>query len=413
MTTVAEAPIATGKAAVGVRTFAVVAAGQLVSILGLSLTAFALGTWIYQKTESVTSLSLVLLAANLPGILISPLAGAIVDRSDRRRVMLAANCTSAFVELVLWILIVAANTRLGSFFLLVAMILLAAMISAADAFQEPAFTASVPLLVPKRHLSRASGFVQFGQALARILAPWLAGLMLLSVGIGPVLGVDAGTFLFAACTLLLVRIPRPSGSMAAGRARGSLSDDAWAGWAYLRERSGLVALLLLFSAVNFLVAMVSLLYIPLVLSFAQADTAGMVMGISGAGMMAGSIAVMKLGTPKRKVAEIMGLLFVGGVVIALDGAGPSGLLVAACGFAMMFVLPVLQATSQVLWQTKVATDYQGRVFSLSRMLRQATIPAGILSGGWLADHFFRPAMQEGGCLAGWLGPWIGVDRDAA
>ena len=76
------------------------------------------------------------------------------------------------------------------------------MISAADAFQDPAFTASVPLLVPKRHLSRASGFVQFSQALARILAPGLAGLMLMKVGIGPVLSVDAGTFLFAAATLL-------------------------------------------------------------------------------------------------------------------------------------------------------------------------------------------------------------------
>lgn len=161
--TEAQEPVATDKAAErGLRTFIIVATGQLVSILGSSLTAFALGTWVYQQTKSVTDLSLIILAATLPGILISPLAGTIVDRSDRRRVMLTSNCVSATVELVLWAMIIGGQTWLGYFFCL------ATVISIADAFQDPAFTASVPLLVAKRHLSRASGFVQFSQALARV-----------------------------------------------------------------------------------------------------------------------------------------------------------------------------------------------------------------------------------------------------
>ena len=409
MLATAEEPVAMQKAVEGgLRTFTIVAAGQLVSILGSQLTAFGLGLWIFKTTGSVTFLGLILLAATLPGILISPLAGTIIDRSDRRRVMLASNCVSAIVEGVLWAMIVggqrapSTDGRLGYFFLL------AMVISVADAFQDPAFTASVPLLVPKRLLSQASGFVQFSQALARILAPGLAGVMLEKVDLGPILLVDACTFLVAAATLLAVRIPRPAGSMAASRDKGSLWRDARAGWIYLHQRTGLVALLILFSAVNFIVASVNVIYIPLILSFATADTAGMVMCVSGVGMLVGSITVMRLGTPKRKVAGIMGLLVLGGVAIGLTGVRPSAPLVAACGFATMFVLPVLQASSQVLWQTKVALEVQGRVFSLRRMISQATLPAAFLTAGWLADSLFEPLMREGGPLAPWLGPWIGM-----
>lgn len=389
-------------AATGLRTFAVVAAGQLVSILGSSLTAFALGTWVYQQTASVTWLSMVILAATLPGILISPLAGTIVDRSDRRRVMLASNCVSGLVEVVLWLLVASGEAWLGYFFLL------AAVISMADAFQDPAYTASVPLLVPKRYLGQASGFVQFSQALARIVAPGLAGVMLVSVGIGPILAVDAVTFLAAAATLLFVRIPRPVFTDETRPNKGSLWRDAEVGWRYLRERSGLVALMLLFFGANLLVALVNVLYIPLVLSFASPVMLGIVLSVGGVGMMAGSIAVLGLGTPNRKVPAIMGLLFAGGIVIGLSGARAFVPLVAGCGFAMMFVLPVLQATSQVLWQTKVAPDVQGRVFALRRMLAQASLPIGYLAAGWLADGLFEPLMQEGGRLAPWLGPWIGT-----
>jgi MFS family permease len=386
----------------GLRTFAIVAAGQLVSILGSALTAFALGTWVYQQTGSVTYLGLIILAATVPGIMIAPLSGSIVDRSDRRRTMLASNFVTCLVELTLWALIVSGHAGLGYFFVL------AAVISIADAFQEPAWMASVPLLVPKRHLSRASGFVQLSQGLARIIAPGLAGIMLVTVGVGVVLLVDASTFLVAVTTLLVVRIPRPAETAAGSRGKGSLWREAAAGWSYLCERRGLVALLLLFSSVNFLVALVNVLYIPLVLSFASPAVLGTVLTIGGIGMMAGSITVMSVGIPQRKIPALMGLIFLGGVVIGLSGVRPHAALIAGSGFAMMFILPVLQSTSQVLWQTKVAADVQGRVFALRRMLAQASLPAAYLAAGPLADHVFEPLLRKGGLLTHTLGPWIGT-----
>jgi len=374
----------------GLRVFGIVAAGQFVSVLGSSLTAFALANWILDQTDnSVTHLSLIILAASLPGILISPVAGSIVDRWDRRRVMLASNCVACVAELLIWGLIVTGQTAFGNF------LILAAMISLADAFQEPAYTASIPLLVPKHHLGRASGFVQSSQGIARIVAPVLAGVMLVTLGISTVLLIDAGTFLVAIATLL-------------SQGKGSLWSEAAVGWRYLRSRVGLMALVILFAFVNFLVASVNVLYFPLVRSFASSAVLGVTLTIGGLGMLAGSVAVMVLGVPNRKVRAILGFIFLGGMVIAFSGLQPSAVLVAINGFVMMSVLPVLQSTSQVLWQTKVAPDVQGRVFALRRMLTQATIPLGQLAAGPLADVVFEPLFRRGGGLTSTVGAWIGV-----
>lgn len=387
----------------GLRVFGIVAAGQFVSVLGSSLTAFALANWILDQTDnSVTHLSLIILAASLPGILISPVAGSIVDRWDRRRVMLASNCVACVAELLIWGLIVTGQTAFGNF------LILAAMISLADAFQEPAYTASIPLLVPKHHLGRASGFVQSSQGIARIVAPVLAGVMLVTLGISTVLLIDAGTFLVAIATLLYVRFPRPLATEEGSQGKGSLWSEAAVGWRYLRSRVGLMALVILFAFVNFLVASVNVLYFPLVRSFASSAVLGVTLTIGGLGMLAGSVAVMALGVPKRKVRAILGFIFLGGMVIAFSGLQPSAVLVAINGFVMMSVLPVLQSTSQVLWQTKVAPDVQGRVFALRRMLTQATIPLGQLAAGPLADVVFEPLFRRGGGLTSTVGAWIGV-----
>ena len=219
---------------------------------------------------------------------------------------------------------------------------------------------------------------------------------------------DAGTFLFATTTLLVSQIPRPKETEEGSRGKGSLWRESVAGWNYLRDRSGLMSLLLLFALVNPLLGCVNLLYIPLVLSFASPRVLGATLTIGGAGMLVGSMAVMGLGAPKQKIRTILGLIFVGGLVISLSGVRPSAALIAGSGFVMMLVLPVLQTTSLVLWQTKVAPDVQGRVFALRRMLAQAPLPLAYLVAGPLADKIFEPLLKKGGPLASSVGAWIGV-----
>lgn len=388
----------------GVWTFGLVAAGQFVSLFGSSLSAFAMGIWAYDQTGSATLLSMIILAASLPGILVTPLAGSVVDRYDRRLVMLLSDSTAGFTTLLIAALFFTGHFAIGWIFAL------AVVSSLANAFQEPAYTASIPLLVPKRHLGRASGVVQLSQGVARIATPLLAAAALKNqgMGLGLLLGIDFATFLVAVSTLALVRFPRPLASEEGSLGRGSLWREAAAGWGYLRRRRGLVGLLCLFASLNFLVSMVNVLYIPLVMTFASKEAMAAALTVGGMGMLVGSILVTILGTPQRKVRSLLGLIFLGGVAIGLTGAVASVPYIAVCGFGMMMVLPILLSTYQVLWQTKVTPDVQGRVFALRRVSVQATIPAGQLAAGPLADFVFEPLLVSGGVLSGTIGAWIGT-----
>ena len=385
----------------GMRTFSVLALGQFVSLTGSSLTTFALGIWIYQETKSVSLLGWVILAASLPGVMVAPLAGTIVDRWNRRTVMLLSDLTAGISTVLVAAMVITGQMHHWHIFML------AIVNSLVGAFQEPAYSASVPLLVPKRHLGRASGFVQLSQGLARIVTPLLAGYLLVASGIGLILLIDVATFLFAVATLTMLSIPSPARESLEPTGAKELVHDAAKALRFLWERTGLISLLALFTCVNFVVAFVNVLYIPLVLSFATEDVLGRVLTFGGVGMLLGSIACAALGTPQRKIASMMGLLFLGGVVIAATGLQESAILIASAGFVMMLILPVLQATSQVLWQTKVPLAMQGRVFALRRTMAQCSLPAAYLAAGPLADHVFEPLMRGNSKLAMSVGSWIG------
>jgi len=149
----------------GMRTFFVVWIGQLISVVGSNLTGFGLAIWMYLETDSVTLLALIMLATTLPGIVIGPLAGAFVDRLDRRKVMLIGDSSAGTATLVVVLLLLTDQLELWHIYLM------ATIGSVANSFQEPAYTASVPLLVPKKHLGRANGLVQMGQAMGALVAP--------------------------------------------------------------------------------------------------------------------------------------------------------------------------------------------------------------------------------------------------
>ena len=173
----------------GFAVFAVVLAGQAVSILGTGLTGFALGVWVFQRTGSATQFALVALALLLPVVLLLPVAGALVDRWDRRWAMIVGDAGSGLCSLGLAALVWSGRLEVWHIWLL------CAGSSAFSALQYPAFTAASTLLVPRRHLGRAAGLTQLAIAAAQILAPLLAGALLGRIGLRGVLLVDVLTFL--------------------------------------------------------------------------------------------------------------------------------------------------------------------------------------------------------------------------
>ena len=391
------APVATTS---GLRTFFTVWAGQLVSVTGSTMSAFAVQFWIYSETGSVTNLAMVSLAFSLPSVLVSPFAGALVDRWDRRRVMFASDTVAAVATLALAVLYATDSLELWHVFLAVA------VIGLSNAFQEPAWLASIPLLVPKAHLGRANGLVQLNQGVSLVLAPALAGAVLVTAGLQAVLFIDVATFFVAMIALLIVRFPRPEGHATANTS--SLRAEAAVGWRVVRERPGLFGLLWIYAGVNFSLAFANVLLIPLVVAFASEGAAGGVFSAAGIGLITGSVAVSAWGGPKRRVRGTMTAIAVGGAFVMLFGVRPSVLLVAVCSVGLMAIVPVANTSSQVLWQLKVPPAMQGRVFSIRRMISQGISPIAILASGPLADRVFEPLLAEGGALAGNIGSVIGV-----
>ena len=177
--------------------------GQMVSLIGSGLTGFALGVWVYQRTGSVTQLALISLFTILPGIVISPIAGTLVDRWDRRWTMLLGDCGAGLSTLALALLLFADRLELWHIYLATS------VSSTCSAFQYPAYAGATTLLVPSQHLGRASGLVHLGRSVAQLISPVLAGILVVTLQIQGVILLDFATFLFALVTLLLVRFPKP------------------------------------------------------------------------------------------------------------------------------------------------------------------------------------------------------------
>jgi MFS transporter, DHA3 family, macrolide efflux protein len=382
------------------RTFFTVWAGQLVSVTGSTMSAFAVQFWVYSETGSVTNLAMISLAFSLPAVVISPVAGALVDRWDRRTVMVVADTVAAAATLTMAFLYAGDRLELWQVFAIVA------VIGLSNAFQNPAWLASIPLLVPKAHLGRANGLVQLNDGLSLVLAPAAAGAVLVTAGLEAVLFIDVATFAVALLALAIVRFPRPEGHETANT--GSLRAEAAVGWRFVRERPGLFGMLWIFAGVNFSLAFANVLIIPLVVAFSSEGAAGGVLSAAGVGLIAGSVAVSAWGGPKRRVRGTMLAIGIAGVGVALAGVRPSLVLVGACTVVLMAVVPVANTASQVLWQLKVPPVMQGRVFSVRRMIAQGISPIAILSSGPLADRVFEPLLAEGGALAGSVGSVIGV-----
>ncbi len=384
------------------RTFIIIWIGQFVSLIGSGLTNFALAVWVFLETGSVTPLALVMLFGTVPHLVVAPFAGVLVDRWDRRKAMIFSDSGAAICTLVVALLLYMGELRVWH-------ICLAVLVSSSfSTFQWPAYSASTTLLVPKRHLARASGMVQTAESASVILSPMIAGILIMTIQIWGILVIDFATFLFALGTLLAIRIPRPEITADSQKRRGSFLREVAYGWTYIRDRPGLLALLAFFAGVNFSCSSFGALFVPMVLSFSSPAVLGTLESVGGVGMLLGGLFLSTWGGPKRRVNGVLGFgLLVGAAAIFL-GIRPSVLIIAVANFVYLFAVPTVNGCSQAIWQIKTAPDVQGRVFSVRRAIAWSTTPISYLLVGALADRVFEPAMAVNGSLVKSVGSIIGV-----
>ncbi len=386
------------------RTFLIIWMGQVVSIIGSGLTSFALGVWIFQQTGQATPFAITVLFGTLPRLLLTPVAGSLADRWNRRWLMILADTGNALVTLVVVFLVMTDSLQIWNIYLV------ALAGSLFSAFQEPAYTASITMLVPKKDLARASGLMQVAQSLEMLIAPLLAGILFGLIGLRGIVLIDFLTYFFAVGALLIVRIPQPPLTTPAEEdGRGKIWRDAVFGWQYLRQRVGLFNLLLYFALVNFLLNLSGVLTGPLVLSFSTPPVLGAVQTATGFGMLLGGLVLGIWGGPKRRIAGVLGFIALGSLAVITIGLRANPFWIGAGYFFFLFTVPIASGCSQAIFQTKVAPDVQGRVFAIRSLISRSIMPLAFLLAGPLADRVFEPLMRPGGVLAESLpGMLIGV-----
>jgi MFS transporter, DHA3 family, macrolide efflux protein len=393
---------AKSQSAGSMKTFGVIWLGQLMSLIGSGLTSFALAIWIYKQSGSTTQLTVISLFTTIPGLVAGPFIGALVDRWDRRAVMIASLSVSGFSIMGLALLFFTNQMAFWHICLGVG------INSIAGAFLWPAYHASTAVLVPPHQLGRAAGMNELSYAATQLLAPVLGGVLLGTIRLHGIFLIDGLSFLFALATLLVVRIPKVAATTDGAKGKGSLWREALSGWTYIRARSGLLALLVFAVFTRFVMGSVHVLITPLVLSFTNEKMLGVIMSVGGVGAVIGSVAMASWGGPRRRVYGLLAAELVGGVCVMLAGLQPSVMLFGAAIFVYLLRWPVGLVCNQAIWLSKVAPDIQGRVLSIRQLVGFSALPLSYAVAGPLVDRVLEPMFAPGGALASAVGGVVGV-----
>lgn len=399
------APNIQGDSGTGFNRFLPVAFNHFASSFATGLVGFGLSVWVFQTTRSVTALSLLAIGALLPRIFSSVLAGAVVDRWGARLAIIGGNL-GALVSLLPCFLLFREG-RLGLWHVCVSMML-------ASAFQSllwPAISASVPALLEKKDFVRANGLLQAVNAASGILAPPVAGIAALRFGTGTVLLITLVVFGVSTLPIAFTRIPVPPVDQPADEqgkvARSSLSGITGA-WTFLRRDETLFRLAAVFAASSFVVALATVLLKPLVLSFGSVPSLGTVMSVGSIGLLLGGLAVTAVGKGAATFKQVMWLMAAGGVCMALAGSRASVSLIAIATGLYFFIMAVVSSGVQVIIQSSVPLNLQGRMHATLAAISLAAMPLAYPLAGPLADYVFEPLFAERGLLVDNVGRLIGV-----
>lgn len=394
----------------GMQTFTVIWFGQLVSLLGTAMTRFALLTWTYQQTSSATSLALLGFFSFSSLVLLSPIAGVLIDRMDRRWVILLADLGAGLTTIALLLLYTTDYLQIWHLYLT------QALVGAFEAFQIPAYSAVTTMLVSRAQYTRINGMRSLAESVSQACAPFFAGFMLVLIGIQGIMLIDVATFLISITTLLLVRIPHLTPKPRNSLKKSSFLQELLFGFRYIFQRQGLLGLLMIFVGINLFAAITYYAILPaMILARTNQNELALaaVQSALGIGGVVGGLAMSFWGGPRRRIHSI----FAGAAISFLLGdflaaIGRSVLIWVISGFTSSFFIPFITGANRSIWQSKIPPDLQGRVFSVQEMFRQASIPVGYLLAGPLADKLFEPAMASGGNLAGIFGWLVGTGSGA-
>jgi MFS family permease len=372
------------------------------------MSSFALTIWVWEITEQTTALALFGFFTQIPRILIAPFAGIIVDRYNRKLLMIAGDTVAGLSTIAILLLYLTHNLQIWHLYVA------GSIAGTFEQIQELAYSATISVMVPEKQYSRASSIGFLASYGSNIMAPALAGSLYYLISLAGILTIDLITFVLAVTTVLFAHIPQPKITETAQQSRSNILHEISFGFRYIAKRPSLLALLLSASLFWFAHDIGAALYSPMILARTGNDARvlGTVASAAGIGGVIGALIITGWGGPKRRINGFLLGMVGAGISKTVFGFGQTLFIWLPAQFCSSVNFPLLGSSYDAIWLAKVKPAVQGRVFATRSMLMMIMSALGYLIAGPLADFVFEPAMKPQGSLAPIFGGIFGTGNGA-
>ena len=407
----------------GMTAFIIIWIGQILSLLGTAISQFGLRLWTFDQSGGLaTPMTWIGFSFIVPMIVFTPVVGILVDRANRKLMMMVSDLAAAFTTLTVLLLFATGSLRIWHLYV-------TAFISGTfQGFQWPAYSAAISLMLDKKDYTRANAMLGMAGPASNIFAPVLAGALIGPLGrwaianlpglSGQVSGqpglivifvLDLISAAFAVGTLLFVHIPQPARSEQDSQARAGFLKQAAFGFDYIFQRPGLLGLQMIFLIGNFFYVIGFAVRDPMILARTNSDELifGSVQTAGALGGVIGGLIIGAWGGFRKRIHGVLLGWTLSGLAMVVLGLPQLSVIWLVGSFATMAISPLVNASNQSIWQEKVPPDIQGRVFATRRLIAWMVSPIAQAIAGPLADQVFEPLVRKNTVLSTGLPAWLG------
>ena len=375
--------------------------GELISNIGSGMTAFALSVYIYEKTGSVSYVSLITLLSFMPSIVLSPIGGLLADRYDRRLLMIIGDLFSGLgLVYILW------NIQAGEKSI-VPIFVGITFSSIFTSLLEPSYRATLTDILEEENYAKASGLIQVAGSAKYLISPVIAGMILSVADIRVILLLDILTFI---TTCLMIFLVRKSMNSETQNYKKDSFKGLLEGLFIIKENRGVYSLVIIMFFVCFFMGFIQILIRPMILALSSVKTAGMMESLCAAGLLIGSLWIGIAGIKKNYSKILAVACFFCGIFMSMTGVNENLNIIGISTFLFFSTLPFMNSCADVLVRVSIPNELQGRVWGLISLITQmGTVVAYIISG-IMADYVFEPMFNKNGILVENIGIIIGTGK---
>ncbi len=362
------------------KTFLTIFIGQTMSLLTSAIVQYAIIWHITFKTGSAVDLAMATIAGILPQILLGPIAGVIVDRFDRKKIMMYSDGMIAVATLVLGILFLYGEPSMMGMYIVLA------VRSLGSTFHSPSFTASIPMLAPKEKLVKISGINQTINSITLIIAPILAGILFGAIPLPYIIFLDIIGAIFGIGSIAMVHIPNPEKKEEKSNILLEMKQGFWE----IKQSRFLLILTMYVIAICIIFMPIASMYPLITKNYFRLEAihVSIVEVLFSIGMLVGGIAMAKEVGFRKKQYTILVAMLIFAVALIASGLIPNSMfwMFVFLTFVMGSMGPFFEGLYTVILQTKIEPQKQGRVFSIVMSFMQLATPIGLFLVAPIAEQ---------------------------